>query len=113
AVVDRIERPEAAGARPDPLESDLVFTDPAAEGGGRHRRGLLSFARHPSEPWLGRAWHHTPRAGCRGFTGPVPSASLDVERDSPAPRPTVPEAAAPGAGRRDNTACRFLGSGRS
>src|SRR5438552_15244268 len=31
---------------------------------------------------LGRAWHLAlSRVGCRGFTGPVPSASLDAERE--------------------------------
>src|SRR6516225_773765 len=32
--------------------------------------------------WLGRAWHLALcGAGCRGFYGPVPSASLDAERE--------------------------------
>ena len=30
----------------------------------------------------GRAWHLAREAGCRGVSGPVPSASLDAERDA-------------------------------
>src|SRR5207244_2010691 len=43
----------------------------------------------PRALWPGRAWHLAARAGCRGFYGPVPSASLDVERDAPALEPSI------------------------
>src|SRR5262249_16913410 len=38
-----------------------------------------------------RVWHlaRGVGAGCRGVSGPVPSASLDVERGLPAPVPTL------------------------
>ena len=44
---------------------------------------LLSLARHPPSLAARRDWHlasFVTAAGCRGFRGPVPSASLDVER---------------------------------
>ena len=46
-----------------------------------HLHLLPARSTHPSGRVPGRDWHLAARAGCRGFIGPVPSASLDAERD--------------------------------
>src|SRR5581483_5575481 len=77
-VVDGLERPEAARADPDGIEGHLRLADATAKCGGGH----YSFS---FRPWLGIRPGLAPRsvgAGCRGVTGPVPSASLDAEPDS-------------------------------
>ena len=80
--VHRLERPEAARADSDGIEGELGLADATTECGGRHYG--YSF-----RPGLGIRPGLAPRsagAGCRGVTGPVPSASLDAERDVvPAP----------------------------
>src|SRR5581483_3340592 len=77
-VVDGVERSEAARADPDRVQRVLGLTDTAPKCGGGHYDQLLSsFARHPTGVGTLLA-----RAGCRGVTGPVPSASLDAEQDA-------------------------------
>src|SRR5579864_5817506 len=77
-VVDRLQRPEAARADSDRIEGHLRLADATAKCGGGH----YSFS---FRPWLGIQPGLAPRsvgAGCRGVTGPVPSASLDAEPDN-------------------------------
>src|SRR5207249_3395032 len=64
------------GSRFEPL----LKTVPGLGLGG-HYVSFRTRSTHPSGPPPGRVWHLAAKAGCRGFTGPVPSASLDAERD--------------------------------
>ena len=60
------------------LERVFALADPATEGCGGHCRAPFSLTSSRARR-LGRAWHLAPvGVGCRGFTGPVPSASLDA-----------------------------------
>src|SRR5699024_3589425 len=77
-VVDGIERAEAPLADPDGIEGIVGLADPATKCGGGHY--IRPFVRGSASD---RDWHHARCAGCRGVTGPVPSASLDAERDVP------------------------------
>ena len=61
----------------------LLKTVPGLRLGG-HYVSFRTRSTHPSGPLPGRVWHLAAKAGCRGFTGPVPSASLDAERTKPA-----------------------------
>jgi hypothetical protein len=76
-AVDGIEGAEALRADPDGIERHLGLADPAPECDSGHY--TFSFRLTLDiQPGLAP---HASCAGCRGVSGPVPSASLDVERD--------------------------------
>src|SRR5581483_4535489 len=77
-VVDGIERTEAPGADPDRVQVVLRLTDATTESCCGH----YTFSFRPSLGIHSGLGTLLARAGCRGVFGPVPSASLDAERDA-------------------------------
>ena len=84
-----LRRRGTAAERSEPMPPSPTITGPASRrstkrlrvwlGAGTSSPSELARHIHPgSTP--GRVWHLAAEAGCRGFEGPVPSASLDAER---------------------------------